>query len=97
MKKIKPFPQKCIIVNEIQKIERNKSNAAITGYKVFNEKNDYIGVVALDPKYDGRAVIRFLNELKESYGVWHLIQANYSFSMIEVSVEKNSKMEIIVE
>ena len=39
MKKIKPFPQKCIIVNEIQKIERNKSNAAITGYKVFNEKS----------------------------------------------------------
>ena len=97
MKKIKPFPQKCIIVNEIQKIERNKSNAAITGYKVFNEKNDYIGVVALDPKYDGRAVIRFLNEIKASYGVWHLIQSNYTFSHIETRLLKEDKIEITVE
>jgi len=97
MNRIKPFPQKCVIVNEKKTIERNKSNAGITGYKIFNDKNECIGVVALDPKYDGRAVIRFYNELKSTYGVWHLIQSTYTFSMIETRIIRDSKIEIVVE
>ena len=42
MNRIKPFPQKCVIVNEKKTIERNKSNAGITGYKIFNDKNECI-------------------------------------------------------
>ena len=95
--RIKPFPQKCVIVNEKYSVERNKSNVGMTGYKIFNEKQELIGVVALDPKYDGRAVIRFLNEIKASYGVWHLIQNNYTFSHIETRLLKEDKIEITVE
>lgn len=95
--RIKPFPQKCIIVNEKFSVERTKSNAGMTGYKIFNEKQELIGVVALDPKYKGRAVIRFLNEIKACYGVWHLIQRNYPFSQLETRVVKEDKIEILVE
>lgn len=95
--RIKPFPQKCVIVNKKYSVERIKSNAGITGYEIFNEKEELIGVVTLDPKYYGRAVIRFLNELKESYGVWHLIQSNYSFSYIETRLKQEQKIEITIE
>ena len=33
--RIKPFPQKCVVVNEKYSVERNKSNAGMTGYKIF--------------------------------------------------------------
>ena len=97
MNRIKPFPQKCVIIKDKQTIERTKNNPGITGYKIFNEKNECIGVVSLDPKYDGRAVIRFRNELKNTYGVWHLIQSTCTFSMIETGIMRDSSIEIIVE
>ncbi len=92
----KPFPQFCQILNINCVVESFEKAPRCEGYKICDSNNKFIGVVMLDPKYDGRAVIRFCNELKSTYGVWHLIQREYSFSSIERSLlqEKVLRLEV---
>jgi hypothetical protein len=91
----KPFPQTCMITNETRFIESYEGNAGTLGFQIFSE-DEFIGVVAEDPKYEGRAVIRFRNSLKNKYGVWHLIQPKYSFAYIRKRILESGSLQIIV-
>lgn len=92
----KPFPQFCQILKINCVIEAFEKAPRCEGFKICDCNDRFIGVVMLDPKYDGRAVIRFCNELKSAYGVWHLIQKECSFSYIEQSLlrEKVLRLEV---
>lgn len=63
----KPFPQFCQILKINCVIEAFEKAPRCEGYKICDSNDKFIGVVMLDPKYDGRAVIRFCNELKSTY------------------------------
>ena len=64
---------------------------------ISNDEYTVIGVVLLDPKYEGRAVIRFLNTVKSQYGVWHLIQKDYPFAYISNRLAVESSITFTVE
>jgi len=91
------FPQKCTIKNVLFRVDSYASNGGADGYEIFDKNDELIGVVLLDPKYDGRAVIRFLNELKGKYGVWHLIQKNYTFSYLEDRILSDGSITIYID
>ena len=96
-KTYKPFPQKCTIVNQEYFVEKSGSNQGAWGYKIFSSKDTLIGVVLADPKYKGRAVIRFCNDLKDEYGVWHLIQSKYPFDCIQKELMKRDIFSLEVD
>ena len=96
-KKDKPFPQICTIINQRHCIDAFDRNTGATGYKIFGKNGDLLGVVLSDSKYTGRAVIRFLNKLKAEYGVWHLIQENYSFLYLQRRISEEKTITINIE
>ena len=93
----KPFPQKCTISNDEYTVDPFNGNRGAHGYKIFEKNGNLIGVVLLDPKYEGRAVIRFLNTVKSQYGVWHLIQKDYPFANISNRLAVESSITFTVE
>lgn len=93
----KPFPQKCTITSDRYAINEACNNVGACGYKIFDKNGELLGVVIAEPKDNNRAVIRFLNELKGKYGVWHLIQKDFSFSHLTKVLENKNVLEILVQ
>lgn len=93
----KPFPQVCTITKDEYTVDALSGNKGARGYKILDEKKNLIGVVLLDPKYEGRAVIRFLNEVKPQYGVWHLIQQEYPFSYLSNTLAVEASITFTVK
>lgn len=96
----KPFPQKCKIVNLFDTIEANAHGAKRTGYIIYDQNDEPIGVVDYNGKNDDRAVIRFYNHLENQYGTWHLIKVNgrqLLMNDILIQFEIKEYIEIMVE
>ena len=72
----KTIQDTCKIFVFVETVKKNTHvNHDITGYSITDSKGVRLGVVLedYDKKREGRAIIRFLNELEDKYGSWHTI------------------------